>query len=392
MDALHIVMIGVPAHGHMNPHLPVLAELVARGHRVEVTTPTGFAPAVAATGATVVPVTSVLPDEERGETWPDDPVEGMARFLDEGRHVLPQARAAFDGDRPDVLLGDIGAYAARVLAHRWSRPLVQLSPTYVAWEGYERDMAEVLDALRAAPGHAAYQERFAAWLAAEDVPLDVDTFTGRPPRSVVLVPRAMQPHADAVDPHRYTFVGPALAARAHQEEWPVPDRPVVLVSLGSAYSAPPAFYRACLDAFADLDRDVVVKVGPAVDPDVLGPLPPNASVHRWVPQLSVLAHASAFVTHAGMGGCSEGLWHGVPMVAVPQAVDQFGNADRLVELGVARRLAVDASVDELRAAVTTLESSPAIAARCAALRADLRAAGGAAGAADVIENEAASTW
>ena len=83
MNTLHIVMIGVPAHGHMNPHLPVLAELVARGHRVEVTTPSGFAPAVAATGATVVPVTSVLPDEDRGETWPEDPVAGMARFLDE---------------------------------------------------------------------------------------------------------------------------------------------------------------------------------------------------------------------------------------------------------------------------------------------------------------------
>ena len=108
MTPLHVVMVGVPAHGHMNPHLPVLAELVARGHRVEVTTPSGFAPAVAATGATVVPVTSVLPDEDRGETWPDDPVAGMARFLDEGIHVLPQARAALVADRPDVLLGDIG--------------------------------------------------------------------------------------------------------------------------------------------------------------------------------------------------------------------------------------------------------------------------------------------
>lgn len=383
-------MIGVPAHGHMNPQLPVLAELVARGHRVQVTTPSSFAPAVAATGAAVVPVTSVLPDEDRGETWPDDPVAGMARFLDEGVHVLPQALAAFDGDRPDVLIGDIGAYAARVLAHRVDRPLVQLSPTYVAWEGYETDMADVLDGLRAAPGYAAYQERFAGWLAAEDVPLDVDTFTGRPERSVVLVPRAMQPHADAVDPRRYTFVGPALSARAHQEEWPRPDRPVLLVSLGSAYSAPPAFYRACLDAFADLDRDVVVKLGPAVEPDAVGAVPRNASVHRWVPQLSVLAHASAFVTHAGMGGCSEGLWHGVPMVAVPQAVDQFGNADRLVELGVARRLDSDATAEALRAAVDLLERDPDVAVRCAALRAELRAAGGAAGAADVIEAEVAT--
>jgi hypothetical protein len=33
--------------------------------------------------------------------------------MNEGMHVLPQARVAFDADRPDVLLGDIGSYPAR---------------------------------------------------------------------------------------------------------------------------------------------------------------------------------------------------------------------------------------------------------------------------------------
>ena len=151
----------------------------------------------------------------------------------------------------------------------------------------------------------------------------------------------------------------------------------------TAYSPTAAALRS---AFADLDRDVVVKVGPAVDPKVLGPLPRNASVHRWVPQLSLLAHVG--VRHArGDGRVLEGLWHGVPMVAVPQAVDQFGNADRLVELGVGRRLDVDATADELRAAVVALESrrrSPPAArpARGAA------GGGGAAAAADVVEAEA----
>ena len=78
----------------------------------------------------------------------------------------------------------------------------------------------------------------------------------------------------------------------------------------------------------------------------------------------------------------------VVMIGVPQAVDQFGNADRLVELGVARRLDVDATPDALRSAVTDLESSPQVTARCAQLRTELRQAGGAAGAADAIEAEA----
>jgi hypothetical protein len=43
---------------------------------------------------------------------------------------------------------------------------------------------------------------------------------------------------------------------------------------------------------------------------------------------------------------------------------------------VGRRLDVDATADDLRAAVLELESSPEVAARCAALRTELRAAGG----------------
>jgi MGT family glycosyltransferase len=134
---------------------------------------------------------------------------------------------------------------------------------------------------------------------------------------------------------------------------------------------------------------VVIAIGRYTDPADIGPVPPTVELHRWVPQFAVLRRAAVFVTHAGMGGCTEGLYQGVPMVAVPQAVDQFGNADRLVELGVGRRLDVDATADELRAAVVELESSPEVAARCAALRTELRTAGGAAGAADVIEAEAA---
>ena len=42
----------------------------------------------------------------------------------------------------DAVLYDIGGFAGRVAAHRWGVPAIQLSPTYVAWEGYEEDMAE----------------------------------------------------------------------------------------------------------------------------------------------------------------------------------------------------------------------------------------------------------
>ena len=57
-----------------------------------------------------------------------------------------------------------------------------------------------------------------------------------------------------------------------------------------------------------------------VDPDTL---PDTVTKARTMPQLDVLEHADVFITHAGMGGANEALWYGVPVVAAPQAVDQF---------------------------------------------------------------------
>jgi len=110
-------------------------------------------------------------------------------------------------------------------------------------------------------------------------------------------------------------------------------------------------------------------------------------VHPWVPQLTMLEQADAFVTHAGMGGTQEGLWCGVPMIAVPQAVDQFANADRLVELGVGRRLDTETATPEsLREALLQLTGDPTVHERLAAIRRELRTEGGTARAADLIES------
>jgi MGT family glycosyltransferase len=379
-------MAGAGAHGHTNPHLGVVAELAERGHRVTWVIPGSFAATVAAAGATPLVVDSVVPDESKGESWPEDPVAGMSLFLAEAEHVYPQVEKALAGDPPDLVLYDIGGYPGRALAARWCLPLVQLSPSMVAWEGFEEDMGEAL-AFRRTPEHAAYQRRFQAWLDGLGIALTPDEFAGRPPRCLVEIPRVMQPNADRVDERVYTFVGPALDRR--REEWPPSrsDEPMVLVSLGSNYTRQPAFYRACAEAFAPLGWRVVIAAGAHVTPEEIGPVPAGVEIHRWVPQFAALGHARAFVTHAGAGGCSEGLYQGVPMIAVPQAVDQFGNAALLQALGVGRHVPrEEATPERLRQALRELTESPGVAARSAALRAEVRAEGGARAAADVVES------
>ncbi|MFE9250474.1 macrolide family glycosyltransferase [Streptomyces sp. NPDC007088] len=381
----HVAVIGVPAISHVLPSLEIVRELVRRGHRVTVANDPLLADVLTATGAEFVPFSSRLPPVRKA-AWPQEPIAGMTEFLDDARRVLPQLRAAYGNDPADLYLYDIGAYAARALAEAQDRPLLQLSPTFVGWEGYEEEVAAALWRL---PGADAYRAAFTAWLRESGAKtLDMDAFVGPPARSLALVPRAMQPHAEKVNTDVVTFVGPCSGERARRETWRRPEdaETVVLVSLGSAYTRQPDFYRRCLAAFGGLPGlHLVLQIGADVDPAELGPLPPHVEAHSWVPQLAVLEQADLFVTHAGMGGCAEGLLTGTPMIAVPQAAEQFVNADRLVALGVARRLDTDeADVTRLRAALTAL-SGEEVTRRCARLREQTRAEGGAPRAAGLIE-------
>ncbi len=392
----HIAMFSVAAHGHVNPSLEVIRELVARGHRVTYAVPPSFAEKVAETGAEPKLWNSTLPGPDADpEAWGSTLLDNVEPFLADAVQALPQLLDAYEGDEPDLVLHDITSYPARVLGHRWGVPVVSLSPNLVAWEGYEQEIAEPMwrEPLRTERGRA-YYARFGAWLEENGITAHPDVFAGRPARSLVLIPKALQPNADRVDETTYTFVGACQGDRSAEGDWqrPADADKVVLVSLGSSFTKQPAFYRACVAAFGALPGwHLVLQIGRHVDPAELGDVPDGVEVRSWVPQLAVLKQADLFVTHAGAGGSQEGLATGTPMIAVPQAVDQFGNADMLQSLGVARQLPTEeATAEALREHALALVGDPEVARRLAQIREEMAEEGGTRRAADLIEAELAA--
>ncbi|MGW6309253.1 macrolide-inactivating glycosyltransferase [Streptomyces niveus] len=387
----HIAMFSIAAHGHVNPSLEVIRELVARGHRVSYAIPASFAEKVAATGAEPVIYTSTIPTDDDPDAWGTELIDNLEPFLADGTQSLPHLAEAFDDDRPDLVISDITSYPAPILAHRWGVPYLQLSPNMVAWDGYEEEVGAAQTAqLEESERGRAYRTRFQAWLDENGMDLPLDRFVVRPERSIVLIPKALQLFADRVDESVFTFVGACQGERADQGDWerPAGAEKVLLVSLGSANTKKPGFYRACVEAFGDLPGwHVVLQIGKFVDPSELGEIPGNIEVHPWVPQLAILRKADAFITHAGAGGSQEGLATGTPMLAIPLAVDQFGNADTLVQLGVARRLPMeDVTAEALREAVTALVADPEVARRGEEIKQDMAKEGGTHQAADIIES------
>jgi MGT family glycosyltransferase len=380
----HILICNIPEHGHVNPTLAIVADLVRRGHRVSYPTTDQFAGRVAEAGATPLVHRSTLPGGGSDLEWPSDLAAGLDLFLTEAVDVAPRLLAAFADDRPDLVVHDIAAHAGRVLATRWSVPSVGLSPTHAIAPSTAREF----DRLYASNADwIAYRARLAGFLREHGITLVDDAFPGPPESCVVTIPREFQLRPKTI-PENYVFVGPCLRAGDAQATWvpPAADRKVLYISLGTCYANRPDFYRECVDAFAGLDPwHLVLSVG-RLDPAELGPLPGNAEVHDSVPQLDVLRRASAFVTHAGMGSVLEALTYGVPMVAVPQAVDQPMNARQIGRLGLGTWLSpARATAEALRDAVLDVSSAEDVAGRLDRMRRAIAVSGGPHAAADVIE-------
>ncbi|MFF9117797.1 macrolide-inactivating glycosyltransferase [Streptomyces massasporeus] len=392
----HIAMFSIAAHGHVNPSLEVMRELVARGHRVTYAIPPVFADKVADTGAEVKPWNSTLPSpDDDPEAWGSTLLDNVEPFLADAIQALPQLIEAYEGDEPDLVLHDIASYPGRVLAHRWGVPAVSLSPAMVAWEGYEEEVARPMwEEPKKTERGRSYYARFQAWLEGNGITRHPDDFAGRPDRSIVLLPKALQPNADRVDERVYSFVGACQGDRTAEGDWqrPAAAEKVALVSLGSAFTKQPGFYRECVKAFGDLPGwHLVLSIGRHLDPAEFADVPANVEVRTWVPQLAILKQADLFVTHAGAGGSQEGLATATPMIAVPQAVDQFGNAEMLQGLGVARRISTEeATAETLRAAALALAGDPEVARRLKELQAQTAQEGGTGRAADLVEAELAA--
>jgi len=56
-----IIVMNLPAHGHVNPTLPVVQELVARGHEVLYYNTEEFSPQIERTGAQFRPYPPPMP-------------------------------------------------------------------------------------------------------------------------------------------------------------------------------------------------------------------------------------------------------------------------------------------------------------------------------------------
>ncbi len=388
-----VCVFQLPTSGHVNPLLPVLAELADRGIDVLSTSIPSIEAKLTATGARVVGYPRLVAD--RASTPPDGLASVCELLAEMTEELLPWCVALLERERPAVVIVDSMAPWGRLAAAHVGIPCVSSSTTFVlhgnlddSLSGKVRLVREVLTGLPALARYAAARLRVRRrWH--QDLGGPVELLAGLGDQTIAHTSRELQPGAELFDDTVH-YIGTAVrpARPEHRELADLPDGPLIYASLGTLYNERPDFFRAVLAALAD-------HPGRCCSRSAIASIPRSSASCRQRDGAALRAaargarpRAAAFITHGGMNSTTEALVHGVPMVFAPQTADQPIVAQRIAELGAGTVLRGHLPTPQaIAAAVAEVQRSGARE-RAASLGASLLACGGAPAAADVIMHAA----
>lgn len=382
-----IVFFCIPAHGHTNPTLGVVRELVSRGHEVWYYSYYVMEEKIRETGAKFV-ACDEFDCEKR--LSPKETVR-LGKDLAFSTKILVDTTLALDETvirhmkelGPDCIVADSMAVWGKAVALKLGIPFVSSTTTFAfnqhSAKIMKQSMRQLLDMIFSMPkinrDIKRLQDRgYPVKSVLDIIQNDEKTHT------IVYTSPQFQPAAETFT-DKYAFVGPSI--RPATEEITKSREKLVYISMGTVNNDMMPLYKRCIYAFSDFSYQVILSVGNLVDMEEFGVLPENVSVHSYVDQIAVLQKADVFVTHCGMNSASEALYFGVPLVMVPQTAEQGAVATRTKQLG-AGYLAEKTTAEAIYSGVKAVLQDDSYRKKAQEIADGFRNCGGAKGAADKI--------
>ncbi len=397
-DSVNALFFNVPGHGHVNPSLPLVAELARRGHRITYFITPAYRNQVVAVGAVFEAYEEITDDYFKGPKLDgSSPQFAAYTLLKTTEEILPGLLQRAQTLDPDYILFDgmcpWGYWVAKVLGlpSVASMSLLQFGrPNLRAI--LDRNMIRLfLAVMTKDTGKGLEANRISQRLGkVYNVPHlgPTSLLNAFGDISLAYTSAAFQPFSDSMHPS-IRFVGRSHPANPSFPDGffdPVADRSLVYCSLGSIINDNRHFFQLCIDAFADRDEYVMISTGRRFEPADFGSIPENVAVHPWVPQAAVLERAALFISHGGLNSVHDALYFGVPLLLIPQQDEQTLNAGRVEALGAGLSLAGKKLTKELLVSrVERFLKEAHFMENAAILGETLRQAGGIEAAADEVE-------
>jgi len=377
-----IAYIGLPVHGHTNPTLPVVQELIQRGHEVLYYNAASFREKVAPTGVDFRAYPEPMLTERQIAEAIRELIDGSLMFADMSEHLTPFMLTEIAREQPDLILYDSAAMWGYIAARTHHISHI-CSITHFVLNGSQGAMG--LGLVRFLWSAIPHVPRLMRWKRRmkQRYGKVVGGITEYGDLNLVFTSKEFHPANSFID-ERFRFVGPSINASTRDGEFPFEQlngERRVYISLGTINHLDLAFYRAAFAAFADYPAQFILSVGKTTDITQLGKIPSNFIVKAYVPQLEILQRVDAFITHGGMNSVHEGLYYGVPEVVVPHQMEQLLNAKRVAETGAGIVLGEQhpygrVTAAELRQALDTVLTNPGYSQRARQMGDTLKAAGG----------------
>jgi MGT family glycosyltransferase len=392
-----------PARGHLYPLTPILDELRSRGHEIAVRTLSSEVELMRSRGFDCEPLDPVVEgghDDYLARTAQGALKRALRTFARRAEVDVPATRTAIEQTAPDALLVDVNTWGAQAVAEAsglpWATwcpfPLPLSSPDVPPFgpglAPARGPLGRLRDAVLRPVLTSGYARAFMPPVNQIRVQAGLSPLSG-PTELYESAPLVLYMTAEPFEyprphwPENIVRVGPcAWEPHTSPPEWLARiERPIVLVTTSSEFQNDARLVYCALEALADEDVHVVATL-PAQDPHGVE-VPANAQVEQFVPHGPVLERAVCAVTHGGMGATQKAIARGVPVCAVPFGRDQLEVARRVEVSGAGSRL----PARRLNARRLQTKVREAIACRPGAERvaSAFRSAGGAAAAADSIE-------
>jgi hypothetical protein len=207
----HLLFVALAGYGHVNPTLPLVEELVRRGHRVDYATAAEHSGAVNGAGARWVTLPPLQPFTPPPQVGPEITAGWLRHFFAAMRATYPVLRERCVTERPDVVCYDATNWPARIVAGKLGIPAVRCVPNLASNETYSLD-AQMTAGLGADhPAMAALAADCAQFSAEHGVELDLAaTMDVTEALNLVFVPRK-----------RLTFTFGSGMVMASQDTYPI---------------------------------------------------------------------------------------------------------------------------------------------------------------------------
>lgn len=337
-----IVFFCIPAHGHTNPTLGVVRELVSRGHQVWYYSYNIMREKIESAGATFVSCDDY--DMEQKLT-PKDSVR-VGKDLAFSTKILVDTTLALDDKvcedmkrlKPDCIVADSMAVWGKAIAIKLGIPFVSSTTTF-AFNQYsakimKQGIGELVRMLISMPKITKNIKRlqdkgYPIKSVLDIIQNDDNTHT------IVYTSSDFQPCADTFS-DKYVFVGPSI--RPTTDKIVKTKEKLIYISMGTVNNDMMPLYKTCITTLADTEYQVIISVGNLVSINEFGKMPENISVYEHVDQIAVLQAADIFLSHCGMNSVNESLYFGVPLLMLPQTAEQGGVAERVHQLGAGIKL------------------------------------------------------